>query len=170
MFGQILSKLNLKRQVYHSGPLIGEDVHKLTPKSNVILLSQVFEPLTLSLDLGDSLTFGSAAIKQEVHTQLSKFALCYELLMANRYLCRHEVMKLCARAYSFGNWLPVNFPQESLIRKFHLLTHEVPRKALLQRFVGLEAEHCSESIVGKECIAPCKTLKHILVTLLKHNG
>ena len=143
--GKVLSKLNLKRQVYHSGALIGEDVHKLTRKSNVILLSQVFEPLTLSLDSGDSQT-GSAAIKQKVHTRLSKFASCYELFMANRYLCRHEVIKLCARAYSFGNWLPVNFVQESLIRKFHLLTDEVPRKALLQRSVGSEAEHCSESI------------------------
>ena len=144
--GKVLSKLNLKRQVYHSGALIGEDVHKLTRKSNVILLSQVFEPLALSLDSGDSQTFGSAAIKQKVYTRLSTFASCYELFMANRYLCRHEVIKLCARAYSFGNWLPVNFAQESLIRKFHMLTHEVPRKALLQRSVRLEAEHCSESI------------------------
>ena len=32
------------------------------------------------------------------------------------------------------------------MRKLHLLTYEVPGKALFQRSVGLEAEHCSESI------------------------
>ena len=46
----------------------------------------------------------------------------------------------------YENWLPINFKEENLSRKFHMLTHEVPRKALMSATVGLEAEHCSESI------------------------
>jgi len=65
---------------------------------------------------------------------------------ASTPLCRHEVTFLAVRCASFGRWFPVNFPGTNLLRKFHVLTFHVPEKAISKGTVGMEAEHCSESI------------------------
>ena len=142
----VLDSFKLERTVYHSGALIGKDVDKLTKPENINKICNIFRPRSIVLADKTEQIFGSYQLAQLLKTRLTKFRYCYQLYMANRYLCRHEVLKLCVRAYSFGNWLPVNFTQESLSRKFHMLTYEVPRKALLCHTVGLEAEHCSEAI------------------------
>ena len=61
-------------------------------------------------------------------------------------LCKHEVALLAIRCSSFGCWLPVNFKEESISRKFHVLTYHVPEKARERRTVRLEIEQCSEAI------------------------
>ena len=36
--------MNLERQVYHSGAIVGNDVNKLTETANIKKLSNVFKP------------------------------------------------------------------------------------------------------------------------------
>jgi len=92
----VLERMNLKRQVYHKGALVGNDVAKILHPSTP--------------------------------------------------LCRHEVAFLAVRCASFGHWFPINFPNTNLLQKFHVLTFHVPEKAISKHTVGMEAEHCSESI------------------------
>ena len=132
--------------MYHSGALIGNDVNKLVKKENIKKLCRVFKPREIILNNGQKQIFGSHETAQLLKTRFTKFSDCYQLYMQNRKLCRHEVLKLCIRSCSYGNWMPLNFKEKSLPRKLHMLTYEVPRKAVLLGNVGLEAEHCSESI------------------------
>ena len=137
----------MERTVYHLGALVGNDIDKLTKSENIDKICNIFKQREIGLkDNGIKQTFGSHELVQIVKTRFTKFRDCYILYMANRYLCRHEVLKLCMRAYSYGNWFPSTFKTENLSRKFHMLMYEVPRKALTANTGGLEAEHCSESI------------------------
>ena len=142
----ILDSMKLKRAVYHSGALIGNDVHKLTTAEQINSLMSVFKPKSINLLDGKTALFGDHNLAQKVYVRLAKFAACYKLFMADRVLCRHEVAVLAVRCFSFGNWLPVHFPEDSLGRKFHLLCYDLPLKAIRSGIVGMEAEHCSESI------------------------
>ena len=137
----ILQGLDLKRQVYHKGALIGKDVDKLMQQENYERIAKLFRPQQICQK-----SYGSFALQQKILTLFKKLAQCYTLYGPSRELCRHEVEILALRCYSYGNWFPVNFPQAKLKRKFHILTVHVPQKARLCRTVGMEAEHVSESI------------------------
>ena len=50
------------------------------------------------------------------------------------------------RCYSLGCWFPTSFPDETIKRKFHLLSYHVPEKASNSFTVGMFAENISESI------------------------
>ena len=126
----ILDTVKLKRAVYHSGALIGNDVHKLTRKAQIKSLASAFKPKSINLLDGTTALFGDYKLAEKIYVRLSKFAQCYELFMADRVLCRHEVAVLAVRCFSFGNWLPVHFPEDSLGRKFHLLCYDLPLKAI----------------------------------------
>ena len=89
--------------------------------------------MTAKLQNGGCQTFTSSNMMSKVSTLLTKLSLCYRLYSPVR----------CA---SFGCWVPVNFTSISLLRKFHVLTYHVPEKAVKKGTVGMEAEHCSESI------------------------
>ena len=141
----LLDSLKLKRAAYHSGALIGPDVKKLVTKANIRKLGDVFKPMKVSVQQ-DSEVFGTDALRVKMVTLLTKFRLCYELYTANRVLCRHEVELLSLRCASFGNWFPVNFPEENLKRKFHLLTYDVPKQARRLKSVGIITEQTIESI------------------------
>ena len=82
----------------------------------------------------------------KVSTLLTKLSLCFQLYSPSSPLCRHEVAFLAVRCASFGHWFPINFPNTNLLGKFHVLTFHVPEKAISKHTVGMEAEHCSESI------------------------
>ena len=82
----------------------------------------------------------------KIRTLLLKFRQCYERYSLSRPLCRHEVVLLAIRCSSFGCWFPVNFPNVSITPKFHVLTYHIPEKAQARKTVGMEAEHCSETI------------------------
>ena len=79
-------------------------------------------------------------------TLLTKLSLCFKLYPPSTLLCRHEVAFLAVRCASFGQWFPTNFPASNLLRKFHVLTYHVREKAMKRGTVGMEGEHCSESI------------------------
>ena len=145
-FDEVSDSFKSEKTVYHSGALAGNDVNKLTKTENITKLCNIFKPMKIQLSNGTMKVFGSNKLVQLLRTWFIRFRDCYQLYMESRHLCPHEVLKLCIRAYSYGNCLPKNLKEESLSRKFHMLTYEVPRKALMCATVGLEAENCSESI------------------------
>ncbi|XP_072044374.1 uncharacterized protein [Amphiura filiformis] len=141
----LLDSLKLKRAAYHSGALIGPDVKKLVTKQNIPKFGEVFTPMMFKKD-GKYHLFGNRTVKGKVTTLLTKFKSCYDLYTANRSLCRHEVELLVLRCASFGCWFPVNFPEQNLKRKFHLLTVDVPKQARRMKTVGMITEQTIESI------------------------
>ena len=48
-FCNIMDNMKLQRQVCHNGPLVGNEVHKLTKNENISNISTVFEPLLIKL-------------------------------------------------------------------------------------------------------------------------
>ena len=145
-FDAILQEINLKRQVYHKGALVGNDVSKILQSDNIRKIVEVFKPIQVNLKHGEKKVFNEHKIMSKVSTLLTKLSLCFKLYSPSVPLCRHEVAFLAVRCASFGQWFPVNFPTTNLLRKFHVLTFHVPEKAILRGTVGMEAEHCSESI------------------------
>ena len=146
-FDNVLKHLKLQRAAYHSGSLVGPDVHKLTKKENIKLLTNVFKPIKMDVNNGtESKLFSSHELAQRIKTLLTKFSDCYTLYTENRILCRHEVEILVVRCCSLGCWFPVNFPKQSLRRKFHLLTVEMPKQVRRQLTIGLLTEQTIESI------------------------
>lgn len=148
-YNSVMEGLSLKRRVYHSGALVGNDIDKLfgaKSKNNIIKLSKVYQETNIKLHNGEEKSFGSAKLVQIMRTLMEKFSSIYQLMSPSRPLCKHEVNILKVRCYSFGNWFPANFPNTNLKRKFHILTYHVPEKAELRATVGMEAEHISESI------------------------
>ena len=148
-FDDLMDSLKLKRQVYHSNALLGNDIEKLYGKSywnNLVKFSNVFTPITIQLSDGTSKMFSSHMLKQKLFTLLLKFSQIYELVMLSRTLCQHEVSLLTVRCYSLGNWFPVSFHMENLSRKFHVLHYHVLEKATNFFTVGLYTENISESI------------------------
>lgn len=141
-----LEEMNLKRQVYHKGALVGNDVAKILQSDNIRKIVHTFKPLQVNLKHGGKKVFSEQKIMSKVSTLLTKLSLCFKLYSPSVPLCRHEVAFLAVRCASFGRWFPVNFPNTNLLRKFHVLTFHVPEKAISKGTVGMEAEHCSESI------------------------
>lgn len=142
----VLAEMNLKRQVYHKGALVGNDVAKILHSKKLQKIVKVFKPLQVSLQNGQKKVFSDNKTMNKVSTLLTKLSLCFQLYSPSTPLCRHEVAFLAVRCASFGRWFPVNFPNSNLLRKFHVLTFHVPEKAISKGTVGMEAEHCSESI------------------------
>ena len=145
-FDAVLDRMNLKRQVYHKGALVGNDVNKLMEQKNYTALCTIFKPRTLAIHGGGKASFGSHKQAQQVLTMFRKLSQAYDLYAPSRPLCKHEVEVLALRCASLGNWFPANRPRTSLKRKFHTLTHHVPAKARRLATVGMEAEHLAESI------------------------
>lgn len=141
-----LEGLHLKRQVYHKGALVGNDVAKILNSNNIQKIVRVFKPLHVNLQNGEKTVFSDHTMMNKISTLLTKLSLCFQLYSPSTPLCRHEVAFLAVRCASFGQWFPVNFPNTNLLRKFHVLTYHVPEKAISKGTVGMEAEHCSESI------------------------
>ena len=147
-FDNLMDSPNLKRQVYHSRALVGNDIDRIygnSGRKNLNKIADIFRPTTIQLLNGDK-DFGSHILRQKVFTLLFKFAQVYQLLMISRVLCKHEVEILKIRCYSLGCWFPTSFPDETIKRKFHLLAYHVPEKTSNSFTVGMFAENISESI------------------------
>ena len=145
-FDEVLDNMHLQRVAYHSGAIVGPDVYKITRTKNITKLANIFQPLELRGLNGMLVTYSSHELINKFSTLLYKFRACYTLYSANRELCRHEVELLALRCASFGCWVPMNFPDESLSRKFHLLVVDVPRQARRLQTVGMITEQTIESI------------------------
>ena len=142
-FNKVSEQVGIRKQPYHGGSLIGPDVHKVL--NNFEKFSDIILPVQIDTTTGCK-SFGSQELSDKVHTMFQKFKSCYDLYTLNRMLCKHEVELLALRCSEFGCWFPVNFPEENLRRKFHLLTVEVPRQARLLGTDGMMSEQAIESI------------------------
>ena len=145
-FDNTLAELRVKRQIYHKGALVGNDVAKILQSIHIKQIVHVFQPIEIKLKHGEKQVFSGHKLMSKISTMLTKLSQCFKLYSASAPLCHHEIAILGARCASFGQWFPVNFPNTNLLRKFHILTFHVPEKAILRGTVGMEAEHCSESI------------------------
>ena len=124
---------------------MGNNVNKLTWPRNIRNISNIFKPKRIDMKKGKKL-FSSHHLKVKIRTLLGKFRQCYDLYSVATPLCKHEVGLLALRCFSFGSWLPTNFPDENITPKVHVLIYHIPEKAKIVRTVGLEAENASESI------------------------
>ena len=138
--------MNLKKQVCHKGALVGNDVAKILHPENIGKIVNCFKPLRVNLQHGQHKVFSDQRSVNKVSTLLTKLSQCFQLYSPSTPLCRHEVAFLAVRCASFGHGFPTTFPNTNLLRKFHVLTFHVPEKAISKHTVGMEAEHCSESI------------------------
>jgi hypothetical protein len=50
------------------------------------------------------------------------------------------------RAYEFGNWYPVNFPNQRITPKMHIMIYHMPELAQIYHTVGMFSEQAGESI------------------------
>ena len=148
-FDSVLDSMGLQRKVYHSGAIVGDDVHRLTEKNNIFKISQAFPPKKIKLSSGETSIYSSHEKKVKINTLLSKFAQCLEVYSVPRPLCNHEVSLLAIRCASIVSWFPVRRPTISIIPKFHCLTYRIPEIAYLRQTVVMAAENCSESVHPK---------------------
>ena len=142
----VLDDLHLQRQVYHSGAIVGNDINKVMKPDVIKKLNKCFAPLIIRSVNGGVAQFSTNSFKQKLGVFHRKVKQIFDIMSLPRAICKHEVAKLAIRCYSLGNWLPVNFEDVHLIRKFHVLVYHVPEKAFMRATVGMEAEQCLESI------------------------
>ena len=148
-FDTFMNNLKLKRQIYHSGAMVGNDIDKIYSKENqenINKFSNMFTPILVKLLDGSKKYFSSFKLREKMGTLLRKYSQIYEFMSPGKPLCKHEVLLLSVRCVSMGHWFPINFPDQNLKRKFHLLTYHAPEKASKCFTVGMHAEHISESI------------------------
>ena len=78
---------------------------------------------------------GSNEEAQQHRAVFLKLSQCNELFKAPRALCKHEVAHFQARCFSFGNYVPVNFPTWSMRKpKLHMLLFIHPQLAVRHRW------------------------------------
>ena len=145
-FNEKLHNLNLRRQIYHKGALIRNDVHKLTLPENIATISSVFKAKEIRLEDDTTKVFSSDEMVDKVEKVLNKFAKCYQVYMLSRPLCQREVSQLEENCKDFGSWAKENIRRIITERKFHILVNHVPQRAKLIHSVGMEIEEASESI------------------------
>ena len=141
--GKVLQDLNLQRCAYHGGALVGKDVYTLL--TNHKRVAEVLKPIRVATSHGNTI-IGSHRDCQRAETLLRKLHQVYQLAMLNRPLCKHEVQLLAIRASSFGSFMSVNFPEEAVKPKLHMLAFHFPEKAKKQGSVGLETEQLIEGV------------------------
>ena len=122
----VLERMNLKRQVYHKGALVGNDVAKILHLENIGKIVNCFKPLRVNLQNGENKVVSDQRIMNKVSTLLTKLLQCFQLYSSSTPLCRHEVAFLAVQCVSFGQWFPINFGNTNLLRKFHVLNFHVP--------------------------------------------
>src|SRR4051794_1493309 len=144
-----MKALKIKRQAYFGGTFVGNDCMRIL--SNAKLWGHTIRPRRFRIRQPKENTVTTALIPpnhehvNKYRTLFNKLHQCVVLYSAPRPLCCHEIRMLEVRCASIGNWLPRDFPNESLPPKFHLLTHHIPSFAARWQSVGLSAEHSIES-------------------------
>ena len=169
-----MNSLKLKRVMYHSGALIGPDVHKVLQPESIQKFGDIFSPFDCDTKAGMQ-TFGSVNLVNKVKDLLTKFANCYHLYTKNAPLCRHEVEQLCLNCMEYGSWFTQQFPDATLKPKFHMLVVEMPRQVRRLRSIGMLTEEVSESIhpyinkLERMFASTCDVAERQKLTMRQHN-
>ena len=70
-----LEEMNLKRQVYHKGALVGNDVAKILRTQNIKKIVKVFKPLKVNLRSGDTQVYSHSKTMNKISTLLFKLSM-----------------------------------------------------------------------------------------------
>ena len=95
---QTMNNSKLKRVVYHSGALIGPDVHKVLQPASIEAFGSIFQPVEIHTSRGKQI-FGSENLSTKVKHLLAKFADCYKL-----YKRIHHCVHMRLSSYAFFAW------------------------------------------------------------------
>ena len=136
----VLKEIGISRQLYFHGSVVGNDVRKLFRKEAMKKLSRVFNPVIIVNQFGMETAISSTKQKNKIYMLFNKLKLCYDFVTPANTLCEHEKDQLKIRCHSLGNWFPVNFPNDNLKFKFHILVYHAPEKAQSANTCGLESE------------------------------
>lgn len=129
MLNDILEKeLKVQKQAYHSQCFVGNHCKIILKNSEKLL--RVISDEQLKAKLSNLFT--------KLHDIFSLFEA--------RFLSDEEVNTLCKLCWSFGEWFPVEFPDEKIPPKLHFLVAHIPQCAIKWRTVGLLSEQGLESI------------------------
>jgi hypothetical protein len=139
-----ITSLHVKRQRYHGGAFVGNDCIRLLKGANQ--LAAVLTPRQFTSSDGKQHTIGSNDQSSRVLGLLTRLRDLHQLYSAARPLCRHEVAALQRKAYEYGNWYPVNFPDQTITPKMHVMIYHMPELAQLYHTVGMFSEQAGESI------------------------
>ena len=87
----VQERMNLKKQVYHKGALVGNDVAKILHPGNIGKIVNCFKPLKVKLQHGEHKVFSDQRSMNKESTLLTKLSQCFQLYSPSTPLCRHEV-------------------------------------------------------------------------------
>ena len=87
----VQERMNLKKQVYHKGALVGNDVAKILHPGNIGKIVNCFKPLEVKLQHGEHKVFSDQRSMNKESTLLTKLSQCFQLYSPSTPLCRHEV-------------------------------------------------------------------------------
>ena len=73
----VLERMNSKRQVYHKGALVGNDVAKILHPENIGKIVNCFKPLRVDLQNGENTVVSDQRIMNKVSTLLTKLSQCF---------------------------------------------------------------------------------------------
>ena len=96
----VLERMNLKKQVYHKGALVGNDVAKILHPGNIGKIVNCFKPLKVKRQHGEHKVFSDQRSMNKVSTLLTKLSQCFQLYSPSTPLCRHEVAFLAVQNLS----------------------------------------------------------------------
>ena len=74
-----MDDMKLHPQVYHSGALVGNDVHKLTKNENISNIPTFFKPFLIKLSDDLEKEFSSHENVIKMRTLLTKFKQCSDI-------------------------------------------------------------------------------------------
>ena len=111
-------------------------------KKTIFKFANIFAPIEIKINFA---TTRSSQDSQPMGTFGSDNVIKKCFLNVTSYMLQtcplsHEVENLAYKCYAFGTCFPTSFPDDSLIHKFHVLTHHVLEKGQRMWTVGMEAE------------------------------
>ena len=71
--------------------------------------------------------------------------VCY-VMYVGIHVISCQVLDLQTKAYEFGNWYPVNFPNQTITPKMHIMIYHMPELAELYHTVGMFCEQGGEAL------------------------
>jgi hypothetical protein len=128
---QALDDMNVQRQAYHGNVFVGNHC-KIVLRNHLKLCSVIDD----------------AAIRNKFLRVFSVFNKLQPILFKRKFLSDDEIIELCQYTDLFACEFHACFPNESITRKMHELTFNVPLFVKSHKTIGLLNEEEGESLHG----------------------
>ena len=76
-FDNTLDEMNLKRQIYHKGTLVGSDIAKILQPIHIKQIVDIFMPIDIKLKYGEKRVFSDLWAK--ISTLFTKLSQCFKI-------------------------------------------------------------------------------------------